>query len=97
MTTIENLYFGNINPSEVNVNDDSKIAHLTRIAIKNENRFLNMLTKQQRKQFDKFKESDCEMHSECELEFFIEGFKLGMRLAVEGLTNNKVNTDLTCK
>lgn len=36
MTTIENLYFENINPSEVNVNDDSKIAHLTRIAIKNE-------------------------------------------------------------
>ena len=56
MTTIENLYFGNINPSEVNVNDDSKIAHLTRIAIKNENRLLNMLTKHQREQFEKFKE-----------------------------------------
>lgn len=93
MTTIENLYFVNINPSEVNVNDDSKIAHFTRIAIKNENRLLNMLTKHQREQFEKFKESDCEMHSECEMKFFIEGFKLGMRLAVEGLTNTKVNTD----
>ncbi len=93
MTTIENLYFGNINPSEVNVNDDSKIADLTRIAIKNENRLLNMLSKHQREQFEKFKESDCEMHSECEMKFFIEGFKLGMRLAVEGLTNTKVNTD----
>lgn len=93
MTTIENLYFGNINPIEVNFNDDSKITELIRIAIKNENRLLNMLSKHQRKQFEKFKESDCEMHSECELEFFIEGFKLGMRLAVEGLTNNKVNTD----
>lgn len=93
MTTIENLYFGNINPSEVNVNDDSKIADLTRIAIKNENRLLNMLSKHQREQFEKFKESDCEMHSECEMKFFIEGFKLGMRLAVEGLTNNKDNTD----
>ena len=93
MTTIENLYFGNINPSEVNFNDDSEIADLTRIAIKNENRLLNMLSKHQREQFEKFKESDCEMHSECELEFFIEGFKLGMRLAVEGLTNTKVNTD----
>lgn len=93
MTTIENLYFGNINPSEVNVNDDSKIAQLTRIAIKNENRLLNMLTKHQREQFEKFKESDCEKHSECEMKFFIEGFKLGMRLAVEGLTNTKVNTD----
>lgn len=93
MTTIENLYFGNINPSEVNVNDYSKIADLTRIAIKNENRLLNMLSKHQREQFEKFKESDCEMHSECEMKFFIEGFKLGMRLAVEGLTNTKVNTD----
>lgn len=93
MTTIENLYFGNINPSEANVNDDSKIAHFTRIAIKNENRLLNMLTKHQREQFEKFKESDCEKHSECEMKFFIEGFKLGMRLAVEGLTNTKVNTD----
>ncbi len=93
MTTIENLYFGNINPSEVNVNDDSKIADLTRIAIKNENRLLNMLTKHQREQFEKFKESDCEKHSECEMKFFIEGFKWGMRLAVEGLTNTKVNTD----
>lgn len=93
MTTIENLYFGNINPSEVNVNDDSKIADLTRIAIKNENRLLNMLSKHQREQFEKFKESDCEMHSECEMKFFIEGFKLSMRLAVEGLTNTKVNTD----
>ena len=93
MTTIENLYFGNINPSEVNVNDDSKIAHFTRIAIKNENRLLNMLTKHQREQFEKFKEWDCEKHSECGMKFFIEGFKLGMRLAVEGLTNTKVNTD----
>ena len=93
MTTIENLYFGNINPSEVNVNDDSEIADLTRIAIKNENRLLNMLSKHQREQFEKFKESDCEKHSECEMKFFIEGFKLGMRLAVEGLTNTKVNTD----
>jgi len=93
MTTIENLYFGNINPSEVNVNDDSKIADLTRIAIKNENRLLNMLSKHQREQFEKFKESDCEMHSECEMKSFIEGFKLGMSLAVEGLTNTKVNTD----
>lgn len=93
MTTIENLYFGNINPSEVNVNDYSKIADLTRIAIKNENRLLNMLSKHQREQFEKFKESDCEMHSECEMKFFIEGFKLGMCLAVEGLTNTKVNTD----
>lgn len=93
MTTIENLYFGNINPSEVNVNDYSKIADLTRIAIKNENRLLNMLSKHQREQFEKFKESDCEKHSECEMKFFIEGFKLGMRLAVEGLTNTKVNTD----
>lgn len=55
MTTIENLYFGNINPSEVNVNDDSKIADLTRIAIKNENRLLNMLSKHQREQFEKSK------------------------------------------
>lgn len=93
MTTIENLYFGNINPSEVNFNDDSEIADLTRIAIKNENRLLNMLSKHQREQFEKFKESDCEMHSKCEMKFFIEGFKLGMRLSVEGLTNNKVNTD----
>ena len=93
MTTIENLYFGNINPSEVNVNDYSKIADLTRIAIKNENRLLNMLSKHQREQFEKFKESDCEKHSECEMKFFIEGFKLGMRVAVEGLTNTKVNTD----
>lgn len=93
MTTIENLYFGNINPSEVNFNDDSKITELIRIAIKNENRLLNMLSKHQREQFEKFKESDCEKHSECEMKFFIEGFKLGMRLAVEGLTNTKVNTD----
>lgn len=93
MTTIENLYFVNINPIEVNFNDDSKITELIRIAIKNENRLLNMLTKHQREQFEKFKESDCEKHSECEMKFFIEGFKLGMRLAVEGLTNTKVNTD----
>lgn len=93
MTTIENLYFVNINPIEVNFNDDSKITELIRIAIKNENRLLNMLSKHQRKQFEKFKESDYEMHSECELELFIEGFKLGMCLAVEGLTTNKINTD----
>lgn len=93
MTTIENLYFVNINPIGVNFNDDSKITELIRIAIKNENRLLNMLSKHQREQFEKFKESDCEKHSECEMKFFIEGFKLGMRLAVEGLTNTKVNTD----
>ena len=85
MTTLEDLYYGNIHPSERDMNKSGREAALLRLAVKNENNLLATLTEQQKAIYQKCKDSESEMHCVSELRSFIEGFRLGMKLTVEGL------------
>ena len=83
MTTLEDLYYGNIHPSERDMNKSGREAALLRLAVKNENDLLATLTEQQKESYQKCKDAE----SASELRSFIEGFRLGMKLTVEGLCN----------
>lgn len=87
MTTLEDLYYGNIHPSERDMNKSGREAALLRLAVKNENNLLETLTEQQKVIYQKCKDAESEMHCASELRSFIEGFRLGMKLTVEGLCN----------
>lgn len=87
MTTLEDLYYGNIHPSERDMNKSGREAALLRLAVKNENDLLETLTQQQKEIYQKCKDAESEMHCASELRSFIEGFRLGMKLTVEGLCN----------
>ena len=87
MTTLEDLYYGNIHPSEGDMNRSGREAALLRLAVKNENDLLATLAQQQKESYQKCKDAESEMHCVSELRSFIEGFRLGMKLTVEGLCN----------
>lgn len=85
MTTLEDLYYGNIHPYERDIKKTSRESALLRLVVKNENDLLATLTEQQKEIFQKCKDAEGEMHCAFELRSFIEGFRLGMKLAVEGM------------
>ena len=87
MTTLEDLYYGNIHPSERDMNRSGREAALLRLAVKNENDLLAMLTEQQKEIYQTCKDAESELHCASELRSFVEGFRLGMKLTVEGLCN----------
>lgn len=87
MATLEDLYYGNIHPSERDMNKSGREAALLRLAVKNENNLLATLTGQQKEIYQKCKDAESEMHCASELRSFVEGFRLGMKLTVEGLCN----------
>lgn len=85
MTTLEDLYYGNIHPYERDIKKTGRESALLRLVVKNENNLLATLTEQQKKIFQKCKDAESEMHCSFELRSFIEGFRLGMKLTVEGM------------
>ena len=85
MTTLEDLYYGNIHPYERDIKKTGRESILLRLVVKNENNLLATLTEQQKEIFQKCKDAESEMHCSFELRSFIEGFRLGMKLTVEGM------------
>ena len=85
MTTLEDLYYGNIHPYERDIKKTGRESALLRLVVKNENNLLATLTEQQKEIFQKCKDAESEMHCAFELRSFIEGFRLGMKLTVEGI------------
>lgn len=93
MTTLEDLYYGNIHPYERDIKKSSRESTLLHLVVKNENDLLATFTEQQKEIFQKCKDAQSEMHGEFELRSFIEGFQLGMKLTVEGLFDTEQNDD----
>lgn len=85
MITLEDLYYGNIHPYERDMKKIGKESALLRLVVKNENDLLATLTEQPKEIFQKCKDAESEMHCSFELRSFIEGFRLGMKLTVEGI------------
>lgn len=80
MNTIEELYYGNITPSEREYRRGSEYAHILHLATRNEEK----LTEAQKETFGKFKDSTSELSSMTEVAAFSLGFKLDLRLTAEG-------------
>lgn len=83
MTTLEDLYYGNISPCERDIKCESQMAKIMKRICKNEENLISTLTEQQKKTFDKFRNCESELHGMIELESFIIGFKLAARLMIE--------------
>ena len=56
MTTLEDLYFGNINPNERDTKRGSRMDQLVKLMCKNEDALNATLTEQQKETFEKFKD-----------------------------------------
>ena len=61
MTTLEDLYYGNISPCERNMKRGSRMDKLVKLICKNEEDLMPTLTEHQKETFDKFKECQSEI------------------------------------
>lgn len=88
MTTLEDLYYGNIVPADKGVKKGSEYSQLLHLAARNEEKLSATLTKEQKILFEKYKECCMDMYGMAELEAFVSGVKLGVNIIVETYTDS---------
>ncbi len=91
MTTLEDLYYGNIVPADKGVKKGSEYSQLLHLAARNEEKLSSTLTEEQKTLFEKYKECCMDMYGMAELEAFVSGVKLGVKIIVETYTDSSQN------
>ncbi|MBQ9679772.1 MAG: hypothetical protein IJV48_03700 [Ruminococcus sp.] len=82
MTTLENFYFGNINPSEYKQNKDTKkkLSEMTGFLDK----LKSLLTTEQQKEIvEQIDHCQLSLIALSERDAYLEGFKLGVKMTTE--------------
>ena len=82
MTTLENFYFGNVNPSEYkqSKNTKKKLSEMARLL----DELRSMLTtEQQKEKLEQIENCQLSLIALSEKDAYIEGFKLGVRMTTE--------------
>ncbi len=85
MSTLEDLYYGNIIPHEYSIKRGSAYSEVLGYVVRHEDDLKATLTEQQKEIFEKLKDCESELHGMNELESFVSGFKLAARIIIEVL------------
>ncbi|MEE3491549.1 DUF6809 family protein [Ruminococcus sp.] len=82
MTTLENFYFGNINPSDYRQSRDTKkkLSKMTRLL---EELRSTLTNEQQKEKLEQIENCQLSLIALSEKDAYIEGFKLGVKMATE--------------
>ena len=80
MTTLEDLYYGNISPHERYIKRGTRVDKLVKLICKNEEELNAGLTEKQKETFEKFKDCTSELSCITEREAFSSGFILATRI-----------------
>lgn len=91
--TLTELWYGNVLPYE-HKRDYSQIPELTELTKRNRAALVATLNNDQKTFLEKYEGSADEISGFCERDSFIYGFRLGMRLAIEALTDEHENLEL---
>ena len=83
MKTLEDLYYGNIVPQEKTFRNDNQYATLLAYVERHMDNLLSSISDEQKEIFEKFHDCKEEMQSISEVNAFISGFKLAMRIMIE--------------
>lgn len=83
MTTLEDLYYGNISPRERYIKRRTRVDKLVKLIYKNEDELTAGLKEKQKETFEKFKDCTSELSCITEREAFSSGFILAVRIMVE--------------
>ena len=82
-TVLEDLWYGNIDPSEQFLSGNSHFKELISVMATNREKLSANLTSEQNKWLEKYDDTINEMHSLAEVEAFKFGFKLAATLLFE--------------
>ena len=94
MTTLEDLYYGNISPHERYIKCGSRVDRLVKLICKNEESLTATLTEQQKETFEKFKDCQSELAGLTERDAFRDGFILAVRIMVEAMEGLETVDDI---
>lgn len=83
MNILEELYYGNVFPSEKCAELNKQTKELLNLQNRNEEKLMLTLTDEQKETFEKFKDCNREFSEISERRSFILGFKLGARIVIE--------------
>ncbi len=86
MVTLEVLYYGNLFPHENCAELDYETKELLGLLNRNEEKLIATLSDEHKETFEKYKDCNREISEICERQFFITGFKLGAKIAIESMT-----------
>ena len=89
MTTLENIYYGNIAPHEYEVVRGSEYDITAKLVICHEQELSATLTEQQNVMLQKIKDNHTELMNLGERDAFRRGFSLAVRLMVEAMSSEK--------
>jgi len=85
MTTLENLYYGNIAPHECEVVRGSEYDITTKLVIRREQELSDTLTEKQNAILQKIKDNHTELMNLGERDAFCRGFSLAVKLLTEAM------------
>ncbi|MDO5123937.1 MAG: hypothetical protein Q4D44_04640 [Eubacteriales bacterium] len=83
MTILEDLWYGNVRPTERSIVRGSKLDNLMKLICQNEDDLMIGLTEKQKENFEKFKDCQSEITDYLETEAFTQGFTIAIQLMVE--------------
>ena len=86
--TLIDFWYGNINPQD-HKQDDPRIADLLKLMERNRSDLAKTLNESQRESLEKDEDCANEMTGYCERDIFVYAFRLGMRMAIEALTDEE--------
>ena len=89
MTTLENLYYGNIASYEYEAERGSEYDVTAKLVIRHEQELSATLTEQQKAILEKINDNHTEIMNLGERNAFCRGFSLAVRLMVEAMTSEK--------
>lgn len=92
---IEELYYGNISPTDRDIIRGGTYSHILNLVTRNEEKLTETLTEAQKETFKKFKDGTSELSSMTEVTAFTIGFKLGLRLTAEAFIGGNDEQELT--
>ena len=88
MTALEDFYFGNVNPSEYNQGRDTKkkLSEMAKLL----DEFRSIITSEQQKEkLEQIESCQLSLIALSEKDAYIEGFKLGVKIATEIYTDTQ--------
>lgn len=83
MKTLEDLYYGNINPCERDMKRGSRMDKVVKFICINEESLMSTLSEQQKETFGKFKDCQSELCDITARQAFVDGFIMATRIMVE--------------
>ena len=83
MTTLENLWYGNIHPYEKSVPKESEYSKAAKLCIRHSDALAATLTDAQKETLDKLIAAQTEQSSLGECDAFIRGFVIGVKIMQE--------------